>query len=120
VTALETGLRNAVVELLNKSESFVANLKLVNLLDKYLPLLADNSRATSGRLAMSAADIARLHEIRKRRNGVAHSGEIPSDEEIEGVLILAWDVLWLLDYYAGFDWAAWNMSPGTARKWSAL
>ena len=40
------------------------------------------------------------------RNSVAHVGEQTLDREtVEQILFAVRDVLWLLDYYRGFEWA---------------
>jgi len=50
--------------------------------------------------------IAHIEKGIKARNKLVHTGNTYSDiREVEKILLSAKDILWLLDYWLGHDWA---------------
>jgi hypothetical protein len=55
------------------------------------------------------------------RNQVAHAGNVdPSVDDVEEILIGISDVLWLLDYYSGHEWALAFVRPNTRSQLAAM
>jgi hypothetical protein len=102
-------VKELVASLVLDAEWLVGNLPsppLVKMLEEYLPLLP--VRCTIGGKALPPPQDA-LKSLRKGvtlRNQIAHAGGVTLKyETLEEVLLAVRDVLWLLDYYGGMEWA---------------
>jgi hypothetical protein len=111
VNAVEVGLKQFIASVVPKSEWFVMNAQsppIYKILKEYLPELPgvdkDNLPDKETRSI--------LHAAVQRRNKMIHVGvdsssekALPDKEESIKVLGAASDLLWLLDYYSGHEWA---------------
>lgn len=62
--------------------------------------------------------LKKLAEAVELRNRVVHAGESPpGEEELEGILAAAEDIVWICDLYAGHLWAGEHVSQETRYEW---
>lgn len=109
VAALEVRLKELVSSLAPEAEWLVGNVPsppLVRMLQEYLPLLPVKSKIGGKVLPPPQEIIESLKKGVSLRNQIAHTGGKPLKyDTLEEVLLAVRDVLWLLDYYGGFEWA---------------
>lgn len=117
VAALEVGLKEFIASLVPQAEWLVGNVPtppLVKMLQEYLPLLPVRCRI-EGKVLPPPEDILKtLTKGVNLRNKVAHAGGVNLKyDTVEEVLLAVRDVLWLLDYYGGIEWACEHVSDKT-------
>ena len=79
---------------------------LVDMLEKYLPTLPGTNKIGGKMLAPPPAILTTLKKGVGLRNKLSHQGSANLTTDIlDEVLTAVRDVLWLLDYYYGYDWA---------------
>jgi hypothetical protein len=118
VAALEVGLKKFIAELVPEAEWLVEEVPsppLVSMLKNYLPKLP--ARCTFGGEVLPPPRKLRriIHSAVEERNRVAHStGSAALDyEALKESLLAIRDVLWLLDYYRGLQWASTHVREET-------
>jgi hypothetical protein len=109
IAALEVGVRHCIAALAPSTSWLVEKLQsppIPLILQEYLPLL-DAKHRFEGKVLPPPKDmIDRLKDAITQRNRIAHfSGEPLRSWDVQEVLEDVRDVLWLLDYYQGNDWA---------------
>jgi len=116
IASAEVGLKECVADLVPGAEWLVKNVPsppLVSMLQDYVPLLPVRLNI-QGRVEPPPGPLlATLRKGVKLRNDVAHAGSEPSYDTVEEILRAVRDVLWLLDYYRGFEWALDNLTGET-------
>lgn len=123
ITAAEAGFKQSVSKLVPEARWLVENLQtpsLSRMLTEYLPLLPVRLRLEKKTLAPPNE---LLHEIRTGndlRNKVAHQGHvIIAAEKLDRILRAVSDLLWILDFYQGHEWAIHNVQPGVLTGWKS-
>jgi hypothetical protein len=109
MSAAELAVKHCISELVPGAEWLAMHLPtppLIRILTDYLPKL--QARCTfSGKTKAPPTTI--LESLRKGvtlRNEVTHVGTAtPSAQSVEEILCAVQDLLWLIDYYSGCDWA---------------
>ncbi|HEX6751912.1 MAG TPA: hypothetical protein VF092_31750 [Longimicrobium sp.] len=108
VAALEIGLKECIADLVPAAEWLAMNAPtppVVKMLRKYLPTLPVRL-GFDGKALIPPKLLKVLDEGVELRNQVAHSGNGElTFLLLEEVLLAVRDVLWLLDYYRGREWA---------------
>jgi hypothetical protein len=109
IAAAELAMKRCIATLVPGAEWLAINVPtppLVRMLREYLPKLP--ARCSIGGQVKSPPDSV-LKTILKGvtiRNELSHAGtEPPSIDTVEDILRSVRDVLWLLDYYCGYEWA---------------
>lgn len=125
VTAVEVEVKRLISEVVPESEWLVANLPsppIVRLIKTYLPTIIDIplNRVPSSRLMRAMGDAVGL------RNSFVHGGfeatggwasaSNLSAKDVEEILDVSSDLLWLFDLYRGRDWAIGYMSEETRQE----
>ncbi len=120
VAALEVGFKEFVATLVPQAEWLVENLPnppVVRMLREYLPLLPFRCRFEDRVLPPPQEILEIIHKGVILRNRTAHaSGATLRSETIKEILLAVSDVLWLLDYYRGFEWAHEHIRDETKTK----
>lgn len=120
MAAAEVGLKDFIVGLQPETKWLAENVPtppLIQMLTEYLPTLPAK-RTFDGKVRQPPQ--ALLDALRKGirlRNKTVHVGHqhaIDADS-LDDVLYGVSDLLWLLDYYSGFDWALSHMRPETLK-----
>jgi hypothetical protein len=117
ISALETGLKELISELVPDAEWLAKNAPsppVFNMLREYVPLLPAKARINGRVLSPPEAVIKAIRSGIERRNRLVH-GNLPEIEpqEVKKLLLAVRDVLWLCDYYRGLEWALDHLSPET-------
>lgn len=111
INAVEVGLKQFIAAVVPESEWFVMNAQsppIAKILTDYLPHLpgVDNAHLPTKETRSI------LHKAVERRNKMIHVGidatnpnPVPDKEESTRLIGAASDLLWLLDYYSGHEWA---------------
>ncbi|HEX9798920.1 MAG TPA: hypothetical protein VGC00_02005 [Thermoanaerobaculia bacterium] len=109
IAAAELGVKRLIATLVPPAEWLATNLPtppLVRMLTDYLPILPAR-RTIEGMVKSPPNEV--METLRKGvtiRNQLAHAGsETPSQETVNEVLFAVQDLLWLLEFYAGCEWA---------------
>jgi hypothetical protein len=120
MAALEISVKQCISVLVPDAEWLASNLPtppIIQILTDYIPQLPVKNKI-KGKVLPPPAEI--LDEIKKGvsiRNKLAHTGEInPNPETVEKILISVHDILFMMDFYSGFDWAFEFISPKTREK----
>ncbi|MGH9966593.1 MAG: hypothetical protein ACREBG_02000 [Pyrinomonadaceae bacterium] len=114
VAALETGVKDLIIELFPDTKWLVRHLPsppITRILSEYFP----NLRADNKQVLCPPSEM--VQEIQKwigRRNDLSHgkSADIDVDELTEFLMLVS-DILYLCDYARGFDWALELIRPQT-------
>lgn len=121
IAAAEVGFKECVADLVQPAAWLVENMPspdLVKMLREFLPLLP--ARKTIGGKVLSPPKSVRdsLQKGVLLRNKIAHGpAPAPSRDTLKEVLSAVEDLLWILDYYRGFDWARDFVRPDVRREW---
>jgi hypothetical protein len=121
IAAAEVGFKHCVTALVPTTEWLIENSPsppLVTMLKDYLPQLPTR-KSFAGKVLPPPKDeiLDVLTKGVQLRNKVTHTGAAePKFETLKEVLLAVRDLLWLLDYYRGFDWALDNVRPDVRAK----
>jgi hypothetical protein len=120
LAAAELAIKRCISTLVPGAEWLATNLPtppLERMLKEYLPL-PPARRVIDGKVvAPPAIVLASLKKGVTIRNNLAHAGGFtPSLDTVDEVLDAVRDVLWLLDYYCGSDWALQFVRPDTRKE----
>ena len=108
VAALEAGFKELVVELKPEEEEKLRKQRtpLAKMLKKDLPKLPAKCTFEGKVLPLPPKLHNSMKEAIDRRNDVVHWGDSAAERKVlKEWLLTIQDVLWLLDYYRGFEWA---------------
>ena len=115
ISALETGLKELISELVPDAEWLAKNAPtppVVNMLREYVPLLPAKAQINGQVLSPPEAVIKAITNGVHRRNRMVHGNLREAEpQEVKKLLLAVRDVLWLCDYYRGLGWALDNLSP---------
>jgi hypothetical protein len=109
MTSAETGIKQAIVALQPDTKWLVENAPspdIVKLLRDYFPQIPP-IKSLNGRILFPKKTILEpLKKCVQMRNILAHNGRFDrTAKETEEILDNIHDLLWLLDFYCGHDWA---------------
>ena len=109
IAAAEAGFKQFVGILVPDARWLAENAPsppLVDMLEQYLPKLPVRN-TFAGKIKAPPLEILKvLRKGVRLRNELSHRGVASLEPDtLEEVLLAVRDVLWLLDYYTGFDWA---------------
>jgi len=109
IAAAEVGFKELVVNLVPQASWLIEELPsppLIRMLKEYLPELPTRNKIR-GSAQPPPPEILKALEVGiSLRNKIAHTrAPPPSYEKLEKILLAVKDLLWILDYYNGFDWA---------------
>jgi hypothetical protein len=120
VASLEVGFKNLVAELVPEAEWLVEKAPtppLPSMLKNYLPKLPVKRTIEGGVLPPPSKLRKTIDEAVRRRNKVAHTSSAALEPEaLKEWLLAIRDVLWLLDYYRGFQWASTHIREETKKQ----
>lgn len=120
VASLEVGFKSLVAELVPEAAWLVENLpapRIGKMLKDYLPELPAKCTIEGGVLPPPRKLRNSIEEAAEKRNKVAHTSSAALKPEVLKEWLLAIrDVLWLLDYYRGFQWASTHIREETKKQ----
>jgi hypothetical protein len=109
VAAAEVGFKACAGDLVPRARWLVEAVPappLVKMLREYLPQLPARASCADTPLTIPATLLKTLERGIAVRNRIAHVGQAQiRRESVEDILLCVKDVLWILDFYAGFAWA---------------
>jgi hypothetical protein len=118
VAALEAGVKEAAADLVPDTRWLLENLQsppIDRLLRDFVPLMPARNTFDGAVLPPHRETLKSLRSAINARNKVAHTGKVPPQDEtlssiltpagIEETLRSIREVLWLIDYYRGSEWA---------------
>ncbi|OLE53291.1 MAG: hypothetical protein AUG51_13820 [Acidobacteria bacterium 13_1_20CM_3_53_8] len=115
IVAVEVGFKQCVSLLVPDAQWLVENVPsppIAGMVKNYLPLLPAKLKIKGKVLSPPKEIIRVLQKGVELRNKTIHVGATPpSGEELRELLLAVRDLLYLLDYYSGFDWALDNIRP---------
>lgn len=118
VTALEVGVKHAVVKLLPDAEYLMLEMPsppVANLLSEFIPQLIRTFRPILPEL--DADTIKLVRNMVHQRNLLVHKGELTVDEvKTCEYLEIIHDLLYYLDYLSGGDWAL-SLTSREFKEW---
>ncbi len=116
ISALEVAVKECISKINPDSNWLVENLpspEIRKLINEYIPTLSCNT-ALGKVLPLPKSLDDTLRKGVQIRNQVAHLGrQAPSSESTDKILSAVQDVIWLLDYCCGHDWALEYISGNT-------
>jgi hypothetical protein len=117
MAAAELSVKHCISTLVPDAEWLATNLPtppLVRMLIEYLPKLPARHKL-DGQVKPPPPDV--LEVLRNGvniRNQLSHAGTVnPSVEKVEEILQAVHDLLWLIDFYSGSEWALAFLRPET-------
>jgi hypothetical protein len=120
IAALETGIKECASHLVPNAEWLINNVQsppLPKMLSHLLPQLPVVNRIAGKVLPAPKSMIKRVAEAVETRNRIAHGrGGVIDPEELWDFLRTARDLLYLLDYYRGHEWAWENIGHQTRNE----
>jgi hypothetical protein len=119
IAAAEVGFKQFVINLEPKTSWLIEEVPsppLIRMLEDYLPRLPTRNKI-QGHVPTPPPEILKpLREGIAARNKLAHvKPPALAHEKLEEILLAVKDLLWILDYYDGFDWALNRVRPETRR-----
>jgi hypothetical protein len=109
IAALEVGFKDFAAELVPDGEWLLVNIPsppVVRMLRGFLPTIRVRARIRDEILPPPKSILDLLEKGVSLRNQVAHARALPlKPGTLESILLAIQDVLWLLDYYRGHEWA---------------
>jgi len=116
VAALEVGVKQCIADLAPDTDWLLSNLPsppVVDLLCDYIPTLKPKVNIKGGKMLQPPKAIRRtLRQAVEARNKLVHrSGETLKDLNLDEVLNTIRDVLFLLEFYRGYEWG-WQRMRG--------
>jgi len=122
VAAAETGMKALIVELVPENTWLIRELQsppIVKLATKYLPHLPARCRLGEDVKPPPRSVIRIIEAGVEWRNNIVHGrGTMPTVDELQPLLLGIKDLLYLLDYYAGYEWALNLVSERVRRELS--
>ncbi|MBU2626467.1 MAG: hypothetical protein KKG33_12980 [candidate division Zixibacteria bacterium] len=116
VAAAETGVKHCIYHLQPETEWLLENMQspyLKRLIVDYLPKLAVKNTLSGDVQIPEVSVVAKLKKAIEMRNKLAHGGKCTvKHETVDDILVAVRDLLYLLDYYCGHDWAIRHLSSG--------
>jgi len=119
ISAAEIGVKSFISRIVPHAEwlaMHAPSAPIVQILEEYLPRLpiaiSFGSRHNV-RPIIPKPFLKKLQTAVKLRNDVTHAGGTISSDKLREVLFLIYDLLYLLDGFAGFTWAFRNVSTQT-------
>ena len=123
IAAAELSVKHCISTLVPDAKWLVTNLPtppLVKMLSEYLPKLPARCKLDGQVKPPPAQVIDLLSKGVTIRNQLSHAGASnPSTDDVEEILLAVRDVLWLIDFYVGSEWALGFVSPETRDRLSA-
>ena len=120
ISAAEVSIKQCIGILVPKPQWLADNLPsppILDLLQHYLPTLPAKNQF-NGKVLQPPQDV--LNALRKGvniRNSIVHAGKnAPKFESTENILLAVRDILWLIDYYCGYEWALNYLSEKTLEQ----
>jgi len=109
IAAAEVGFKQCIGTLVPDAEWLANNVpspQLYTMLSEYLPQLPAKLKIEGGVLKPPKSIRTAIKKGGEARNSLAHRGAEPPDRyELKNILLSIRDLLYLLDYYCGFEWA---------------
>jgi hypothetical protein len=113
IVAAEVGFKQCVSTLVPDARWLVENVPsppIFTMVKNYLPLLPTKLKINDAVKPPPKEIIRILQQGVEKRNKTIHVGAIPpTGEELKELLLAVRDLLYILDYYCGFDWALNNI-----------
>ncbi len=120
MVALEVGVKDFIGELVPDARWLameVPSPPIYRILGQYLHQLPVRLELPSGGTRPPPdATLTIIKDANRRRNSVAHAGGTSSARFVKETLDAVNDVLRLLDYYLGYEWAVEHMTPRFATE----
>jgi hypothetical protein len=123
MAAAELSIKHCISTLVPDAEWLATNLPtppLVRMLIDYLPKLPTRYKL-DGQVKVPPNDV--LDTLRKGvtiRNQLSHAGNVnPSIDDVEEILRAVQDLLWIIDFYSGSEWALGFLRPETRAQLEA-
>jgi hypothetical protein len=117
VTAIETGVKNCISGLVPNATWLVENAPtppVVHMLREFLPELSKTLDRDNPMLQVPTAMLDVVKDAVTMRNRLVHTGRQDIDDaKLRSILYTTKDILWILDYWRGRQWALANLSPET-------
>ncbi len=109
MSAAEVGIKQCIGVLVPDAQWLADNVpspRLKKLLTAYLPTLPAVNKINGNVVAPSKNVMEALEKGVTLRNEIVHLGkQSPQLESVESILLAIRDLLWLIDYYCGHEWA---------------
>lgn len=119
-TALETGIKDLIAELIPDSEWLIKNVPsppIHRIFKEYFPRLPVKAKFEGKTLFPSEDIIKEVEKWNKRRNEIVHGKKIDLDfDKLKEFLLLVRDLLYLCDYSRGEKWALENIRESMRAK----
>ncbi len=115
IAAAETGLKQAIIVLIPDAKWLIENTaspELIKMLSEYLPFLPTKRKINQKVFEPKSPIYEVLKKGVQMRNQIVHGRATTlTYETIEEILLAVHDVLWILDYCSGYDWALEYVRP---------
>lgn len=109
IAAAETGVKQFITNLQPQTKWIIENMQspdILSLIKEYIPSLEVNNTIKGEVLFPQKSIIKPLRKGIQMRNIVAHGGTCSlTSKNLKATLKAVRQLLWLLDYYSGYDWA---------------
>jgi hypothetical protein len=117
MAAAELAVKHCIATLVPDAEWIATNLPtppLVRMVSEYLPMLPARCKLNGQVKSLPEPVLESLRKGVSVRNQLSHAGDSHfSDEVMEDILGAVHDLLWLVDYYSGAQWALDFLRPET-------
>jgi len=119
IAAAEVGFKQCVSTIVPETLWLIENVPsppLVKMLREYLPKLPVKCKIRGVVSPLPDVLLEALEDGVNLRNRAAHIGQMTfAYERLDEVLLVVRDLLWILDYYSGFNWALNDVRPDIRR-----
>lgn len=120
MAAAELSVKRCISTLIPDAEWLATNLPtppLIRMLNEYLPKLPARCKIDGQVKPPPNGVLAVLKKGVTIRNQLSHAGTVnPTIEDVEEILQAVHDLLWLIDFYSGSEWALSFLRPETRNE----
>ncbi len=120
MAAAEISVKQCIATLIPNAEWLAFNLPtppLIQMLTDYLPILPAQCNFNGHVKSLPQEVLDVIRKCVTIRNNLAHKGTANLNyDNVENILLAVYDLLWLMDYYSGFEWACDYIRPETRSK----
>lgn len=124
ISSLEVAIKSTIGTLIPGASWLAENMPsppVIRLLNEYLPLLPARNKINNKVLPPPKETVDLIKKGVTIRNQITHiGGNAPADDTLDEILEAARDIMWLLDYYCGHNWAYQFISEETRKRLEIL
>jgi hypothetical protein len=121
ISAAEVGIKQCIATLAPDTAWMVENIQtppIARMLREYIPALLSKLDLHNKTVPPPDSIVNTIHKGTTIRNKITHGGLYTlTSDTVRETLLAVYDLLWILDYYTGHNWAIHNLRYEVLKAW---